>query len=372
MLTSILGGVIFVVVFAGSILVHELGHFAAARALKIDVDEFGIGIPPRIVKLFRWKGTDFTLNWIPLGGFNRLKGEEDPGIPGGMAAAAPWRRILVLLAGASMNLLTGVFAFSLLYSQVGLPQTNQVAIDSVQANSPAAQAGFQAGDRLLSVNGVKVTGVDQVRSYAYAHLDQALTFAVQRGSQTVSLTVTPLSSRSAQQGAMGVLLATPVVPASSWFATLPLSFQATGQSIVELLSLPGQILSGAIPASDAQFGGPRTIWNMFQQSVARDVQSRETPSTSTGGASAATTQPTNYTLIVIINLTISLGVINLLPIPALDGGRIFLILPELLLRRPIPVKYQNMINGIGFIVLITLLGFFYIKDLIKPVNITLP
>jgi regulator of sigma E protease len=368
MWTSILGGLIFILVFAGSILLHELGHFAMARALNIGVDEFGIGFPPRILKLFSWKGTEFTLNWIPLGGFNRIKGEDDPTVPGGMAAANPWKRILVLLAGATMNLLTGVIAFTLLYSQTGLPQPKRVEIASVSVASPAQLAGFQTGDELLTFNGIKVQSIEQVRSYARAHLDQALTFGVLRDGKDLTLTVTPLSSRSAQQGAMGVVLSNPVLPASSWFATLPLSFQSTGQFIGDLLSLPGQIISGAIPAQDAQIGGPRTIWNMFQQSVARDIQSRETA----GSSTSAPAQPTNYTLFVIINLTISLGVINLLPIPALDGGRIFMTLPEILLRRRIPARYQTMINGIGFIVLLTLLGFFYIKDIISPVNITLP
>jgi regulator of sigma E protease len=368
MWTSILGGLLFILVFAGSILLHELGHFVVARALKIEVDEFGIGFPPRIVKLFSWRGTDFTLNWIPLGGFNRIKGEDDPSVPGGMAAANPWKRILVLLAGASMNLLTGVFAFTLLYSQVGIPQTKRVELASVQVASPAQLSGFQTGDELLTFNGIKVTGVEQVRSYTRAHLDQPITFGLRRGGKDLTLTVTPLSSRSAQQGAMGVVLSNPVLPAGSWFATVPLSFESTGQFIGELLSLPGQIISGAVPAQDAQIGGPRTIWNMFQQSVARDVQSRATGSAGSGTPA----QPTNYTLFVIINLTISLGVINLLPIPALDGGRIFMSLPEILMRRRIPAKYQTMINGIGFIILLTLLGFFYIKDIISPVNFTLP
>ena len=84
--TSLLGGIIFVVVFAGIILTHELGHFIVARLMGIEVEEFGIGFPPRAIKLFTWKGTDFTLNWIPLGGFNKIKGEDDPNVPGGMAA----------------------------------------------------------------------------------------------------------------------------------------------------------------------------------------------------------------------------------------------------------------------------------------------
>jgi regulator of sigma E protease len=135
--TSLLGGIIFVVVFAGIILIHELGHFVAARLLGINVEEFGFGLPPRLVKLFQWKGTDFTLNWIPLGGFNKLKGEDDPDIPGGMAAARPWKRILVLVAGVAMNLLTAVLVYTVLFSQVGIPDKHGVLVSLVDTGSPA-------------------------------------------------------------------------------------------------------------------------------------------------------------------------------------------------------------------------------------------
>src|SRR5258707_13535055 len=103
--TSILSALIFVAVFAGVVLVHEFGHFVVARFLKVEVEEFGIGPPPRIPTLFSWKGTDFTLNWLPIGGFVRPKGENDPNIPGGLAASSPWTRLGVLFAGPTMNLL---------------------------------------------------------------------------------------------------------------------------------------------------------------------------------------------------------------------------------------------------------------------------
>lgn len=130
--------------------------------------------------------------------------------------------------------------------------------------------------------------------------------------------------------------------------------------------MPGRIIAGTVSPQEAQIGGPRSIWNLFQQSVARDVSSREpTP----GGQPQI---PTNYTLMVIISLTLTVGVVNLLPIPALDGWHLFTTLVEIVLRRPIPAKYQTAINSIGFVVLLILLGFFYIKDLINPITFTLP
>jgi membrane-associated protease RseP (regulator of RpoE activity) len=155
-------------------------------------------------------------------------------------------------------------------------------------------------------------------------------------------------------------------PAKSWFATIPISFTAAGSDIQNILSLPGRIIAGTISPQEAQIGGPRSIWNLFQQSVARDVSSRQAAPT------GQTSPPTNYTLLIIISLTITVGVVNLLPIPALDGWRIFTTLVEIVMRRPIPAKYQNAINSIGFLVLLILLGFFYIKDLINPIHFTLP
>jgi regulator of sigma E protease len=166
---------------------------------------------------------------------------------------------------------------------------------------------------------------------------------------------------------MGVSIGEPLTPVSSWFSTIPAAFSATVQDVDSLLALPGRLIAGTISPQAAQIGGPRTVWNLFQQAVSRDVTSREAAA-NTG----TTTKPTNYTLLIIISITVTTAVANLLPIPAFDGGRIFMTLPEILFRRRIPAKYQAMINGIGFIILITLLGFFYLKDIISPVNFTLP
>ena len=102
---TLLTWIVFILTFGGVVLIHEFGHFIAARLSGIEVEEFGIGLPtPGALTLFTWKGTRFTLNWLPLGGFVRPKGENDPNIPGGLAAASPWKRLFVLFAGPFMNL----------------------------------------------------------------------------------------------------------------------------------------------------------------------------------------------------------------------------------------------------------------------------
>jgi regulator of sigma E protease len=464
MSTALLGGIIFVVVFAGIILLHELGHFIVARLLNIEVEEFVIGFPPRLARLWRGKGsiligkerlvipinfdlpfdhkvslhrpvnavaasvrgklelrsidfaatevgqyqpdpvleqnlalggksnsktdtnspqpgeirvsgilnevrpgTEFILNWIPLGGYNKIKGEDDPDTPGGMAAASPWKRIAVLLAGASMNLLTGVLVYTIFFSQIGIPDSHTIVIASIDSPSPAEQAGLKVGDVVLAADGLHVNSYTRLTEITHNYLDLPLPLVILRDGKPLEITVTPRSVYPSDQGPMGVSIGQPLLPARSWFGTIPAAFSATGQDINSLLALPGRIIAGTISPQSAQIGGPRSVWNLFQQAVARDVTSRQ--AASTGGTS---TKPTNYTLLTIISLTVTVAVANLLPIPALDGGRIFMTLPEIILRRRIPARYQAMINGIGFLILLALLGFFYIKDIISPVNFTLP
>jgi len=363
---NLIGGLTFLAVFAGIILTHELGHFIVARLVGIEVEEFGIGFPPRILTLFTWKGTKFTLNWIPMGGFNRMKGEDDPNSTDGFSSAKPWARIVTLLAGSAMNLITAFLAFTILYSQVGIPDKSSAQILDILPNSPAQIAGLKANDIVIKADNQQVTGTDQVKAIILSNLDQPMTLTIQRGEQIMDIVVTPDSNRSASEGATGIQLGNVLVPTTSWFATMPFSLRATYDTGRELLSLPGRMIAGVIKPSDAELLGPRSIWNLFQQSVRRDVESRQPVS----GSSSQS--PTNYTLSGIISLTLSLGLINLLPIPALDGGRIFFILPELILRKRIPPKFESMIHGVSFLILLALLGYFYIMDFINPVNIILP
>jgi Predicted membrane-associated Zn-dependent proteases 1 len=386
--TTLLGGIIFVVVFAGIILIHELGHFTVARLLHIGVEEFGIGFPPRLLGVVRdttnkWHvffgqnipplgetvqlHTIYSLNWIPLGGFNKLRGEDDPSVDNGMYSAKPWKRIAVLLAGAGMNLLTGVLVYTFFFIQVGIPDTHSVVVASVEAVSPAQAAGLQVGDVILAANGEHITNYNLLINITHQFLGKPMALIVLRNDQEVNITITPRAIYPSNQGPMGIGIGEPLLPAKTWFATIPTAFAATGQDINSLLTLPGRIIAGSVSPQEAQIGGPRSVWNLFQQAVSRDVSSRQTAST---GSTA--TAPTNYTLLTIISLTITVAVANLLPIPGLDGGHILMTLPEIFIRKRIPAKYQAMINTIGFFLLVGLLGFFYVKDIISPVNFILP
>ncbi len=367
---TLLSALVFVGVFAAVVLIHEFGHFVAARLLKVDVEEFGIGLPPRALTLFRWKGTDFTLNWLPLGGFVRPKGENDPNIPGGLAASSPWVRLGVLFAGPVMNLLAGVLVNSMLFAQVGVPDMNRVMLYEISPDSPAEQAGLQADDIILAIDGEQINGDEQFRSLIQSHIDQSMLITVQRGDETLDLTATPLSSRTAEEGALGILPGPPMVPAKSFIQTIPFGASYTYNQIRQILSLPAMMIRGNLSPEEGRFIGLKGIYDLFGQAVSRDVETREQAATTP--PEAAPIEPSNFTLQIIASLTLTLGIFNLLPFPALDGGRIIFVLPELILRRRVPPEFENLVHAVGFALLLLLMFYINAMDFINPAQFTLP
>jgi regulator of sigma E protease len=363
--------IIFLFALGGMIFVHELGHFIAARWAGIEVEEFGLGLPSyKLATLFTWKGTEFTVHALLLGGFIRPKGENDPNVPGGLASANPWKRLVVLFAGPLMNLITAIVVFSFLISFEGVPIPGSIKIDTVSNNSPAQQAGMQADDILLAINGQKVTEVNSAITIIKANLDQPVELLVERNGEQITLTATPLSTRKASEGALGVGLGYPTRPAT-FIESVSGGFMVTGIQAATIVYLPIALIQGAIAPADARFIGFKGIFDMFGVAVNEDVSSRlEVAAAPATGAS--TPQPTNWTLNLIGVLSISLGVMNLFPIPALDGGRILFTLPEILFRKRIPPEWENRVNGIAMLLLIGLMLFVNVMDFINPAKIPIP
>ncbi len=371
---SILSALIFIAVFAGVVFIHEFGHFIVARLFKVEVEEFGFGLPPRMLTLFHWKGTEFTLNWLPIGGFVRPKGENDPNVPGGLAAASPWTRLGVLLAGPTMNLLLGVVVFSLLFFQMGVPDYTKVQIADVMAASPAAQAGFKINDVVVTANGETINDSTKLHDIIYENLDKPVQFTVLRGKETIRLTATPSSKRPQDQGALGISMGPALVQSGSAIESLQYGSLAVYEQTRLLILLPAQMIRGQISPQDSRFVGLKGIYDLFGQAVSRDVQSREpvTSSSPTAPAPSAPQAPTFFTLQLIGILTISLGVLNLFPFPALDGGRILFIWPELVLRRRIPPQWENGINAAGMALLLVFMVYVNVMDFVNPAIINLP
>ena len=313
-------------------------------------------------------GTRFTLNWLPLGGFVRPKGENDPNVPGGLAAANPWKRLAVLFAGPLMNLLAAVVLYSIIFSRVGVPDTSRVLIASVAPDGPAAAAGFQDGDIVISANGQRVTNFDELRAVIDQNADRPVDFVVDRNGEQLELTATPEMNETEKRVMIGVGLGVPFKPRGSLTETLGLGVQYTGYNIRALVSLPAQLLRGTLAMEGRQVIGLKGIYDVLQQSVSHDVEA----SSSTGPVSTDPIDQPVRTLEILAALTISLGVFNLFPFPALDGGRIIFILPELIFRRRVSPQIENFVHGMGMAVLLLFMIYINVMDFINPVVVTVP
>ncbi len=338
---------IFIAALALMILLHELGHFIAARLVGIPIEVFGIGFPPRIATLFTAGGTRYTLNAIPLGGFVRPKvlndGRDGSQPVDALTAAPPARQLVVAVAGPSMNILIAVVLYIVIFAHQGVPQLDKVAIVDTAPNSPAAEAGLQPGDIIVAVNGARVEDPAQLHDAIYAHLGEPIRLTVDRHGQEVEVTLTPRNPPP-PDGAIGILMTHPLQRVSL-LASIGWGVRATVDDVVRVARYPITLLKPR-HTTNARLLGYKGMYEMYRQFRAADVQAaQEAPKDAF---------PVN-TLVFFIIVTISLGVFNLLPLPALDGGRIVIALVELVSRRRIPVAVVNAINFVGFVVLLGLL-----------------
>lgn len=343
----------FIGVIASMILLHEVGHFAACRLFGVKVEEFGFGFPPRITRLFTLRGTDYTLNWIPLGGFVRPLGEAQPEVEGGLAASKPLVRIGVYAAGPFMNLLAAVVLYAVIFSRLGMPDMTVIQIQDVVQDSPASTAGLLVGDTILSINDIDVESYDSLREEIYNNLGDEISITYQREGEVGEVFLVPRENPPENEGAIGILMTSPVKELS-WFQSLPMAVSATGQHSIAVMKLPGQLLRGSADPA----GRPVGYKGMY------DIYAGAKEGQLLPGTPAAIN-----VLLFLVSITVSLGVLNLLPIPALDGGRILFVLPELILGRRVSQEVQNVVNLIGFISVILLLIYFNILDFTSPVQL---
>lgn len=360
---AILQPLIFILAFAGMVIIHEFGHFVAARLVKVEVEEFGLGLPtPGAITLFTWQGTRFTLNWLPLGGFVRPKGENDPNIEGGLAAASPWKRLVVLFAGPLMNLITALIVYSFIVAQVGAYDVDKVLIDSVTLNSPAAQAGLQQGDIFISGNGQAIQGFEELSALVSSNKDKPINFLVDRNGQQVALVATP---RTDGQGRtlIGVGLSAPHLSTGSFAETLQWGATYTYKNIHALMSLPARLIRGSLPAEQSRLVGLKGIYDIMGQSIDQGIQASET---------STPARPFYWyipVLEIIAILSVSLGIFNLFPFPALDGGRIIFVIPEIIFRRRVPHQFENLVHGVGMSLLLLLMLYVNVMDFVNPVTL---
>ncbi len=348
----------FVAVLSLLVFVHEFGHFITAKKSGIRVDEFGFGFPPRIFGIKRG-GTVYSVNWIPLGGFVRIKGEggEHGNDKDSFANKSGWVRLLVLTAGVVMNVVLAWFLFSVGYV-VGMPQVvedlpqfarvtqGQTQVLDVMKGSPAELAGMKTGDALLTVDGQPVTSVEGVRSYTQSHEGQSIRVTFKQNDQTLTKDVTPVRLAGAEQAAMGVaLVRTGMVSYPIWYAPVQgaVATWVMGREIV--LSFGSLIRDLFVKhAVTVDLSGPIGIAVITSEVAARGFR---------------------YLIQFTALLSLNLAVINILPFPALDGGRVLFLAIERARGRAVSRNIENLAHNVGFALLMLVVIFVTIGDFRK-------
>ncbi|HSG25132.1 MAG TPA: M50 family metallopeptidase [Anaerolineales bacterium] len=328
----------FIFALAFLILIHELGHFIAAKIVGIPIQEFGIGFPPRIITLFRSGETEFTLNWLPFGGFVRPREREgDEQIPDELMAAAPWKRIFMLLAGSITNLVAAVLLLSFAYYQIG-NKLDHVLITRVDPDSPAEAAGLLSEDLITAIDGIEIESIDELQLAISEKNGGPIELTYLRGEQTNTVTITPRTEYNAlNEGPIGVGLFTPLnFPGAVAESVNFLVFQ-----VQQITSIPFRLV------------GLKGMFDGFQ--LAQDMDASET-------SIAAGTN----TIWFIASISFSLGLINLLPIPLFDGGKILLALPELLFKKRVPLNLYYMLNLVSLGLVLLLMVYVNVQDFVNP------
>ncbi len=345
--------VIAIVAFLGVLVVliiaHELGHFITAKASGVRVDEFGLGFPPRLLSIRRGE-TRYSLNAIPLGGFVKMAGEEDPKVPGSLASKSIGTRLLVLSAGSLMNILLPLLLFSIAFM---IPQNliiGQVVVKEVAPNSPAAIAGIESGDAILRLNEKPVQNIGDLQRYVNLNLGKEITILVKHSdSTTENVQVIPRWRPPEDQGAIGIVIsisdATIISQHYPFWKAIPLGVVTCIETFVLFKNAIVGMIIGTIPA---ELAGPVGIAQI------------------TGEVAKAGISPL---LEFAAFLSINLAIINIFPLPALDGGRIAFVLLEWVRRgRRISAKTEGLVHTIGFAMLMAAMLLITYQDIIRIIS----
>ena len=339
----------FLAVLVVLIIAHELGHFSTAKAFGVKVEEFGVGFPPRLLS-FKKGETRYSLNAIPLGGFTKMVGEVDPSETRSLASKSIWVRILVLSAGSLMNFLLPLLLFSIAFMVPYNVLIGQVTVEEVLPNSPAAIAGLQPEDTIISINGKQLNSTLDLSREIQLNLGKESTMVISHGdSVTEEVQLTPRWRPPEGQGAIGILVKTAnptiVSQREPFWRAIPLGVK---KCIETFVLFKNGILSLFIGTATFQVGGPVAIAQM------------------TGEVARAGISPL---LEFAAFLSINLAIINIFPLPALDGGRIVFVLLEWIRRgKRISPKIEGLIHGIGFVLLIAAMLAVTYQDIIRIVS----
>ncbi len=353
----------FIVILSILVLIHELGHFLVAKKLNIKVEEFGFGFPPRVFGIKRGE-TLYSINLLPVGGFVKLFGEDAAGggsvkqtkkekemsvamLKRAFFARPIWQRFAVVVAGVFMNFLLAVIIISYLFTVQGVATpSDNIHVTEVQKGSPAALANIKTGDIITSINGEKITSTEQFISTVRKSGGKEISLGIEKNGKAETVKLTPRINTPEGQGPVGVGISNITVKKypfwqAPYYGTLEtlkfswLIFAGLGQMVA------GLVTKGAAPEGVA---GPVGVAQLTGQAVSYGV---------------------NATLWFAALLSINLAVLNVLPIPALDGGRLFFIAIEFVTRRKINPKYEGYAHAVGLALLLTLMVVITVFDIVR-------
>ena len=336
-----------IILFVLLVVVHEFGHFIAARKNGVEVEEFGIGFPPRAKVLTKKNGTEYTLNWLPLGGFVKLKGEFYAAKGEGTFGAASFKKkTLIIAAGVLMNWLAAIVIFTFI-SLIGMPQliNNQFQVKSdahvtkqevfagtVENDSPASSIGLKAGDRLLSINETQLKSATQLRELTTQFAGKNVNVAFSRNTNEQVKTVQLRNDPT--KGNFGVAPGEQTLVRSTWSAPI-VGVGTTAQFTVETFKGIGGAV-GNLFKGNAKEAGQAVTGPVGIVVVLKDLSK----------------QGFVFVLFLIGVISVSLAVMNVLPIPALDGGRLFVMGLYKLMKKPLSKETEEKIHGTGMLVLL--------------------
>ena len=344
---------ISIVAFLGIIVVlilaHELGHFITAKACGVRVDEFGLGFPPRLLSVRRGE-TLYSLNAIPLGGFVKMAGEEDPKVPRSLASKSIGTRLLVLSAGSLMNALLPLLLFSIAFIIPHDLVVGDIVVEEVIPNSSVAEAGLETGDIIISVDGRELNNTAELNRYIYTNMGKTITVLVEHSDSTTDeLQIMPKWEPSPDDGTSTIMFSmansTTVRQSYPFWEAIPMGVKECIETFVLFKNGIIGMIIGAIPV---ELTGPVGIAQI------------------TGEVAKAGISPL---LQFAAFFSINLAIINIFPLPALDGGRIMFVLLEWVRRgKRISPKTEGLIHAIGFILLMAAILAITYQDIIRIIS----
>lgn len=361
MISTLLTIIIFIVILSVLIFVHEFGHFAVAKKSGVRVDEFGFGFPPRIFGVKKGE-TLYSLNLIPIGGFVKIYGEQGEGKnePNSFVSKDISRRTLILSAGVLMNFFLAMFLLSIgnkiglptivdEHSEPGVVRAAKVQISEIVANSPAEAAGLKTGDIISGLKDseeIKVSTPREVQFFIDKHKGEKIILIVKRGNEALDISLIPRENPPAEEGPLGVALINTAIVSYPLIKSISKGVMDTINLTILIAVALGGILYRALvglPVGEA-LTGPVGIYNITSQAAGMGFI---------------------YLLQLAALLSINLAIINILPFPALDGGRLLFLAIEKIKGTPVSQRIENLVHTIGFVLLIIFMLLITYKDLTK-------